>query len=174
MATKLRRVSDWPTKLLPAAVKQFTKKRTARVVVVEPGDPVRMYDLDWGGGTRNEYAIQEFALPGVPRAFGERVAARGNDFTALDHYQGRGEVVVEHGFFCGRPRQITVYVREDDLAAFAPAFEPATAVPPLYFERAKVLPPEVLKDWCEDEGLDHLADTLTGLLWPKEPREYAY
>ena len=89
------------------------RKRTLRI---EPTTQVRFMDLNWSGGTRSEYR----ACTITGQSIENRVNMSGpapwnNPFEGKIIDLPEGAVVVEGGYFCGKPRQLRVYVHPNDM-----------------------------------------------------------
>lgn len=90
-----------------------------RSFAIEAAERVTLHDLNWGGGTRNQYVAVELA--------GERVNAP--EVPAPWRHQAEGQTldipegwaVVEHSIFCGVDMGLRVYVNPKNLAALLPA-----------------------------------------------------
>lgn len=164
----MRRVSEVQAKTLPKSLRAFTTKRQARVVVLDPHDPddgVRPYDTEWSGGTRNEYTFVELPDPRNP------AAVVGHEFVNGKYVPSGRVVLVEHGHFCGRVRQITVYLAAEAVPLYAAACPDVPAPPREFWDVCRVMSAEVVKDWCETTGLHALSERMSALLWPKVSRQ---
>lgn len=99
------------------------RKRKVRIV---PSDSVTVYDLNWSGGTRNEYRACTLN--------GERLGslARFNAMAPWDNRQiegatlpiVQGAVVVEGGFFCGKESTLRIHVHPADMPKYLPEPSP--------------------------------------------------
>jgi hypothetical protein len=85
-------------------------------VVVRASEAVTLYDLNWSGGTRNEYKACTVA--------GEAAGSTAK-YNACHPWSNpaegqrmpipKGMLVVEGGYFCGRERTLTLHVNPADM-----------------------------------------------------------
>jgi len=104
---------------LPFARALGYRRRSARIIAQET---VTFLNVNWSGGTKYEYHLvrlvdmetKSLAMLGDPApwnnpAAGAKVAIQ------------PGTVVVQAGWFCGKPAEMTVYVHPDNMARLLPS-----------------------------------------------------
>jgi hypothetical protein len=102
-------------KLIKATFPSYNK----RTVYIEATESVTLYDLNWAGGTRNEYKVS--TLDGEPRGNSDKynhVAPWDNPAEGKSLPIPAGFVVVEGGYFCGKERALTIHVNPLDMAKY--------------------------------------------------------
>lgn len=97
-----------------------------RKIALEPARSVNLNDLNWSGGTRNQY--RTCTLDGLAVGGSDRYALMApwaNPAEGVTLSLPPGFLVVRHGMFQGRDVGLTIYVHPDDLAGLLP--EPIAA-----------------------------------------------
>lgn len=160
------RVSEYrvASKILPSCVKAYTKKKTALIRVLAPGESVSLDGNYWSGGSIEHYTLIDMAnnhsthpLRG-PQPFGS-----GPFNTEVT--PARRQLVVNYGQFCGKPSTLTVYVRADDRLEFALGND-KTAAELIGLEGARAqadLPVWIVRDMLIDCGYPVCADRFCAL-----------
>lgn len=93
-----------------------------RKIWLEPARTVNLNDLNWSGGTRNQY--RTCTLDGRAIGGSERYAMMApweNPAEGITLPLPTGFLVVRHGMYQGRDVGLTIYVHPDDLAGLLPA-----------------------------------------------------
>lgn len=93
-----------------------------RMVRIVPSSTVTFHDLNWSGGTRNQY--RACRLDGAPLP--SRVAMNApapweNPYEGHTVEIPQGAAVVEHTIFCGKDLGLRIHARQEDLAPMLPA-----------------------------------------------------
>lgn len=89
---------------------------------VEAKDKVTLYDLNWGGGSRNQYhaVTLDGRAVGNGEKFNQAAPWRNNaEGSTVDIPQGFA--IVEHSIFCGKDVGITVYLNPADMPKYLTA-----------------------------------------------------
>lgn len=89
---------------------------TGRKFSVEAAKSVTLYDLNWGGGTRNQY--RTCTLSGDKLGSADKwnaVAPWVNLAEGKTVEIPRGAAIVMHSIFCGKDSGITIYMNLDDM-----------------------------------------------------------
>ncbi len=104
-----------PTKQIPWMKTLFPGYRK-RAVNVVAGTKVSFYDLNWSGGTRNEYTIVDLAT-GDTKSFGRwnQIAPWNNPYEGATVDLPVGFAIVETGFFCGKEKTARILVHPDNM-----------------------------------------------------------
>lgn len=93
----------------------FPKYRK-RKVIIRVTDKVKFYDLNWSGGTRSEYrACTVAGKPIDNRVDMSRPAPWNNPYEGLEIDLPKDAVIVEGGYFCGKPRTLYINVHPDNM-----------------------------------------------------------
>jgi len=110
-----------------AVVKATFPNYSGRRFVVLVAETVQFSDLNWGGGTRNEYRSHDLtdgtarSLPQMPPW---KNVAEGKTVPIPD-----GWAVVEQSYFCGRDHGLTIHVNPRTLSGALPGHAgPATSL----------------------------------------------
>lgn len=93
---------------------------------ITPARSVTLHDLNWAGGTRNQY--RTCTLDGRGIGGSERYALMApweNPAEGVDLALPQGFIVVMHGVFMGKETGVTLYVHPDDLARLLPMHKAA-------------------------------------------------
>jgi len=89
---------------------------------------VCFHDLNWSGGSRNQYALVRLSdLSGGCAAELNSPAPWNNPTEGASVPMSAGFVVVRHSMFCGKDTGITVHAHPDDIAKILPAADSAPA-----------------------------------------------
>ena len=85
---------------------------TGRKFFVEYKESITLYDLNWGGGTRNYYKVicldtlelnpVSVKAPWIENKEGETVRIP------------KGFIIIKHSFFCGNDCGITIFINPED------------------------------------------------------------
>lgn len=107
------KLADYPEiKALVQAADPKYKKHSATVWVAET---VTLSGTYWDGGSRSTYAAVNIATKRVGPAPQYDPPQFGGPRQPPKVELPRGAVIIETGFFCGKPRTATVYVRPEDV-----------------------------------------------------------
>jgi hypothetical protein len=88
---------------------------TGRKIKTNLTGTVSFYNLNWDGGTKNEFALVR--LEDLQVATGQDFAPWLNPIEGKSAKIPAGFAVVEHSFFMGKDAGITVYFSSDNLAS---------------------------------------------------------
>lgn len=107
-------------KAIVAAADPGYRRQKVRIVIAEQ---VTFYDLNWSGGTRNEYHAVDLE---TVRTIGDMsrwnaAAPWSNKVEGTTAQIPPGIVVVRTGFFCGKVSMATIYVHPDNAPRMLPA-----------------------------------------------------
>lgn len=94
-----------------AVVKVAFPDYKGRKVKVEAVEKVDVYDLNWSGGTKNEYRFinaDDLNTAGLPHLAPWNNVYEGQRFTML-----KNSIVVKRCYFCGHDLGLTIYVHPD-------------------------------------------------------------
>ena len=100
-----QRIKITKAQIKPILVRTFPEY-TGRKFALEFAERITFWDLNWGGGTRNQYiAVRaDGAVAGVPAP-----APWDNPYEGLTVNLVPEVLIIKHSFFCGRDMGITVY-----------------------------------------------------------------
>lgn len=131
---------------LPKCVARHSRKRFANVEIAREG-VVHAYGLMWSGGSKSTYSQVSLATGegSVPEEVVNLHGIQDRGVYAIPP----GSVILETGWFCGKPATMVVYVLPQDVAPFLPAL--------LRMQLPTHLPLPVLADWLEEHGHDRKA-----------------
>lgn len=88
---------------------------------LRPAEKVRLYDLNWAGGTRNEYAAVHLDTREIASAgCWNMVAPWNNPAEGAEFVLPPRVCVVQHAIFCGKDLGLRVHARPEDLAPLLP------------------------------------------------------
>ncbi len=89
---------------------------------IEPASSVTLYDLNWSGGTRNQYRTCTLAGESLGGADKYNTQAPwANQAEGKDVPVPPGAVVVQHADFCGKDLGLRIYVNPVDMPTLLPA-----------------------------------------------------
>ena len=93
-----------------------------REVIIEAGESVTFYDLNWSGGTKNEYRACAFdGTTNDRRLDMGRPAPWVNPCEGLTVQIPRDCLVVEGGYFCGQEKTLQILVNPANMPKFLTA-----------------------------------------------------
>ncbi len=99
-----------------------------KTVKVTASETVSLYDLNWSGGSRNQY--RTCTIDGQPMGSADRFNAMApwdNVAEGKSLPIPQGFVCVEHSIFCGKDTGLTVYVNPADMPRYLPSKPELTA-----------------------------------------------
>lgn len=106
---------DIPTKeiaqFLPA-IRNFTRKR--KVWVLE-AKKVILHGLNWSGGSKTEYSAISLVNGQSARTELSRQPPWANQFEGAEIEVPENVVIVEHGYFCGKPSTVRLHVHPNNM-----------------------------------------------------------
>ena len=119
----------------PIEIKAWKKDRTIAAIVaatfpayrkqkvyIKASESVTLHDLNWGGGTRNEYRAA--TIHGVEAGNLSRwnaVAPWNNSAEGMSVPVPVGMVIVQGGCFCGKDSTLSIHVNPQDMPKYLPA-----------------------------------------------------
>jgi hypothetical protein len=116
-------IKGWKKDATIAAIVRATfPKYNKQKVYIEARETVTLHDLNWGGGTRNEY--RACTLNGVATgnlARWNQVAPWNNTAEGMTVPVPAGVVVVRGGHFCGKESSLCIIVNPADMPKYLPA-----------------------------------------------------
>jgi len=82
-----------------------------RDVVIQPTETITFHDLNWSGGTKSEYRACTVDGRSITGKYDMGAPAPWNNpFEGKSISIPEGAVIVEGGYFCGKPRILHIYV----------------------------------------------------------------
>lgn len=100
---------QWRGTNYEAIVKAVNPKYRKRDVYLSSAESVSMYNMNWEGGSINEYYKVE--LVGT-KYFATKIAAPSNPWRApaSQNFELKGRIVVQGGMFCGKEATLHIFV----------------------------------------------------------------
>ena len=93
-----------------------------RKVYIRAAESITLYDLNWSGGTRNQYAVFTVdGQAGPTAAKYNQLAPWANPAEGASLPIPEGFVVVESGHFCGRESTARIHVNPANMPRLLPA-----------------------------------------------------
>ena len=114
MKIKTREVKD----IVMATFPEYRK----REVRIEPRDNVTFYDLNWSGGTKNEYkACHISGATNTRKLDMGRPAPWNNPYEGLTIQIPIDCLIIRAGYFCGQESMLTIFVNPANMPKFITA-----------------------------------------------------
>lgn len=116
--------------IIKASSKDFSIKRIIKAtfpdykkhnVTIWPQKTVTLHDLNWSGGTKQEYRACTLDGKSIESKYDMgKPAPWNNQFEGLTIDIPENVAIVCHGFFCGNPSTMAIYVNPENMAKLLP------------------------------------------------------
>ena len=108
-------------KTVHALIKATFPDYSGNKVRIIPVDTVTFTDLNWSGGTRNQYQACTLTGENIDSRYDLNSAAPwDNQFEGKSVSIPDGLAIVEHGYFCGKDMGLTIYANPRNITGLLP------------------------------------------------------